>query len=170
MRLALWILSRIWGCNCRRGIDWILDLLTPLITTSNYIATANRHISQFTTAHAKPFQACCFFTCRSLTTASVSGYSSAFRAQVLPSSSIVQSCPSAIPSNGVGPSLYSLGVSQQKTPFPIIPLWLLAYVTAGTSVPSRCLAMDVSSGSTIPNFRRHVTICFVYFLSSYICK
>jgi hypothetical protein len=31
-------------------------------------------------------------------------------------------------------------------------------VAAETCLPSRCLATDVSSGSTIPAFRRHVTI------------
>jgi hypothetical protein len=32
------------------------------------------------------------------------------------------------------------------------------FVAAGTCLPSRCLAMNVYSGSTIPAFRRHVTI------------
>jgi hypothetical protein len=31
-------------------------------------------------------------------------------------------------------------------------------VAAETRLPSRCLAMNFSSGSTIPGFRRHVTI------------
>jgi hypothetical protein len=38
-------------------------------TTSNYSATANLHISQITTALAKPFLVCCVFTSRSLATA-----------------------------------------------------------------------------------------------------
>jgi hypothetical protein len=33
------------------------------------------------------------------------------------------------------------------------------FVAAGTCLPSRCLAMNVYSGSAIPAFRRHVTIC-----------
>jgi hypothetical protein len=36
------------GCDYRRGMDWILDLLTQLGTTSNYSATANLHILQIT--------------------------------------------------------------------------------------------------------------------------
>jgi hypothetical protein len=32
------------------------------------------------------------------------------------------------------------------------------FVAAGKCLPSRCLAINVSSGSTIPAFRRHVTI------------
>jgi hypothetical protein len=33
-------------------------------------------------------------------------------------------------------------------------------ISAGTCLPSHCLAMNVCSGSTIPVLRRHVTICF----------
>jgi hypothetical protein len=32
------------------------------------------------------------------------------------------------------------------------------FVSAGTCLPSRCLTVDVSSGSTITTFERHVTI------------
>jgi hypothetical protein len=35
-------------------MDWILDLLTQLGTTSNYSAIANLHTLQTTTAPAKP--------------------------------------------------------------------------------------------------------------------
>jgi hypothetical protein len=35
------------------------------------------------------------------------------------------------------------------------------FFAAGTCLPSRCLAVDVSSGSTIPAFRRHVTVIFM---------
>jgi hypothetical protein len=67
--------------------EWIYWPLihSPLRNTSNYIATANLHNSQITTAPAKPFPACCVFTNRSLATASNSGDSSASRAQVLAS-------------------------------------------------------------------------------------
>jgi hypothetical protein len=34
------------------------------------------------------------------------------------------------------------------------------FVAAGMCLPSRCLVMDVCSGSTIPAFRRHVTVWF----------
>jgi hypothetical protein len=156
-------MSRIWGCDCRRDMDWILNLLTPLVTT-NYIATANLHNSQFTTAHAKPFPAYCIFTCRPLATASNSGDSSAFRAQVLPSSSLVQNCPPATPSTGLGSSLYSLAPDPtENTVYNYSSIVACIYVVAGTCVPNRCLAIDVSSGSTIPNFRHHVTIFFCLF-------
>jgi hypothetical protein len=77
-------------------------------------------------------------------------------------------------------SLCSFGVDPQKTPFPSltqefrycyrgVPTSLLhrngscsivacVFVATGICLPSRCLAMDVSSGPTIPAFRRHVTI------------
>jgi hypothetical protein len=59
--------------------------LTPLGTIRNYSAIANLHILQNTTAPAKRFPACCFFTSRSLATASNSGDSSASFVQVLSS-------------------------------------------------------------------------------------
>jgi hypothetical protein len=58
-------------------IGFIDHLYTRLGTTSNYSAADNLHNSQTTTAHAKPFPACCVFTSRSLATASNSGNSSA---------------------------------------------------------------------------------------------
>jgi hypothetical protein len=33
----------IYGCYYRRGMDWKLDLLTPLGTASNYSAIADLH-------------------------------------------------------------------------------------------------------------------------------
>jgi hypothetical protein len=51
------------------------------------------------------------------------------------------------------------GPTQQKTPFPNNPsLVACVFVTVGTCLPSRCLEMNVYSGSTIPASRRHVTI------------
>jgi hypothetical protein len=41
------------GCDCRRDLDWILDLLTPLGTTSNYSATTNLHTLNITAANTK---------------------------------------------------------------------------------------------------------------------
>jgi hypothetical protein len=120
-------------CDCRRGMDGILDLLTQLGTTNNYSAPANLHSSQFTIAPAKPFPACCIFS-RSLSTASNSVDSSATHAQVLLSPPPVKNSSqftvnpgtvnpvlccycqlsrcylfSGILSAGLGSSLYSLG-------------------------------------------------------------
>jgi hypothetical protein len=36
-------------------MEWIMDLLTPLRTTSNYSATADLHTLQITTTPAKSF-------------------------------------------------------------------------------------------------------------------
>jgi hypothetical protein len=55
-----------------------------------------------------------------------------------------------------GPRYIASGRIQKKSPLPTI-LPLLG-VVAETCLPSRCLAIYVSSGSTIPAFRRHVTI------------
>jgi hypothetical protein len=70
-------------CDCRRGIDWILALLTPLGTTSNYSATSDLHTLQLTTAPAKPSPVCSVINSPSLATASNSANSSASRAQFL---------------------------------------------------------------------------------------
>jgi hypothetical protein len=64
-------------------MDYILDLLTPLGTTSNYSAIADLHTLQITTAPAKHFSACYIVTSRYMVTPSNSGDSSASRAQVL---------------------------------------------------------------------------------------
>jgi hypothetical protein len=69
---------------------FIGHLYKRLGTTSNCSATDNLHISQITTAHAKPFPACCVFISRSLATTSNSGESSASRAQVFSSQTSVQ--------------------------------------------------------------------------------
>jgi hypothetical protein len=128
---------------------WIgLDLLTPLLTTSNDSATANLHNSHFTTAHAKRFPASCVFTCRSLATVSNSRDSP------------------TIPSTGLGSSLYSFGTyPTENTVSNNSSIVACIYVAAGTCVPSRRLLVDVSSGSTIPNFRRHFTIFFISWVS-----
>jgi hypothetical protein len=55
-----------YGCDCRWGMDWILDLLAQLRITSNHSAIADFHTSRITTAPAKPFLACCVFTSCSL--------------------------------------------------------------------------------------------------------
>jgi hypothetical protein len=55
--------------GCGLDIGFIDDLCTPLRTTSNYSAIANLHVSQVTTAYAKPFPACYVFTSHSLATA-----------------------------------------------------------------------------------------------------
>jgi hypothetical protein len=56
--------------DCRRGLDWWLDLCehlhTKLVTTSNYNAIAHLHTLQITTAHAKASQS--VFTSRFLVT------------------------------------------------------------------------------------------------------
>jgi hypothetical protein len=80
----------IYVCDYGRGMDWILDLLTPLRTTSNYSASAYLHTLEFTTAPPKPFPACYVVNRRSLATASNSGDSLASRAQVLLSQPPVQ--------------------------------------------------------------------------------
>jgi hypothetical protein len=43
---------------------------------------------------------------------------------------------------------------------PLPSKWIIPclFVASGTSLPNRCLAMDYRSGSTIPAFRRHVTL------------
>jgi hypothetical protein len=84
------ILTHLSVCDYRRGMDWILDLLTQLGTTSNYTAIANLHTSQITTVSAKHFPACCVLTSLSLATASNSGDSSSCCAQVLSSQPPVQ--------------------------------------------------------------------------------
>jgi hypothetical protein len=83
-----------------RGLEWWLELLTtytPLGTASNYSATVSLHNSQIT-APTKPLPACYVLTSRSLATASNSENSSASRAQILPSLTVVQNFLPAVPS------------------------------------------------------------------------
>jgi hypothetical protein len=155
------------GCDCRRGMDWILDLLTPLRAASTFSATANLHTLQITTAPAKPLSACCSLTSRSLTTASNGGISSASRVQVLlPQPPVQNSCqfpqlPTLnslwiIRSADPGFSLYSLGADQTENaafdsfsivvdvftdPLPINGRWLthLFHSNGCTSFVSRSL-------------------------------
>jgi hypothetical protein len=55
-------------------VNKFIDHLYPrLVSISNYSATANLHSSQMARARAKPFNACCAFTNRSLAIASNSG-------------------------------------------------------------------------------------------------
>jgi hypothetical protein len=70
-------------CSQFMDIGFIDQLYITLGTTSNYIAIANLHNSQITTAPAKFFPACCVFIIRSLATASNNGNSSVSRAQIL---------------------------------------------------------------------------------------
>jgi hypothetical protein len=85
-----------------------MDLLT-----SDYSAIAHLHNSHFTTAPAKPFPAY-VFTGRSLATPSNSGHSSAFRAQVLPSSTLLQNCLPAIPSTELDRHFLSASLAERS--------------------------------------------------------
>jgi hypothetical protein len=71
-------------CDYRRGMDWILDLLTQLGTTSNYCVISNLHTLQFTAANTKSSPARSAINSRFLVMDVNSGDSSASRAQVLP--------------------------------------------------------------------------------------
>jgi hypothetical protein len=64
-------------------MDWMLDLLTLLGTTSNHSSTADLHTLQFTTASARHFPAGCVLNSCSLAAASNSWGSSPFRSQFL---------------------------------------------------------------------------------------
>jgi hypothetical protein len=76
---------------------------------------------------------------------------------------------SIILSAGMGSSLYSLGADPtgntiSKNSFIVA----CAFVVAGTCIPSRCLAMNVSYDSTIPAFRRNMiflSVCLSVCLS-----
>jgi hypothetical protein len=96
-------------CDYRQGIDWITTfvehLYTQLVTKSNYNAIADVHTLQIITAHAKHFPACCVLTSRSLATASNTGDSSATRAQVFPSPTVVRDGLPAISSRKLNPIL-----------------------------------------------------------------
>jgi hypothetical protein len=65
-------------------MDWLLDLLTQLGTTSNYSTTANLHTLQITAASTKSSPACSVFNSHFLVIDVNSGDSSAFPAQVFP--------------------------------------------------------------------------------------
>jgi hypothetical protein len=91
-------------CDCRRGMDWILDLLAPLGTTSNYSVIADLHIA----ANTKSSPTRSVLTSLSLATVSNSGDSSASRAHVVPSPTLVQNCLPALPSTELGRHLFSI--------------------------------------------------------------
>lgn len=76
-----------------------------------------------------------------------------------------QETPLIIISAGLGSSLYSLGKDPtEDTVYIVISQQYLIvaclFVTEGTCLPSRLLAMNVYSDSDIPAFRRLVTIYF----------
>jgi hypothetical protein len=149
---------------------------------------ANLHNSQITTALTKSFPSCCVFTSRSLATAHNSRDSSASCARVLPSPTLVQNCLPTIPSTEFDRHLLSASLTElnctQHSPnsvsyllsWPVLlvikhrerptentisknsSIVACVFVATGTCLTSCCLAMDVSSDSTIPAFRRHVTI------------
>jgi hypothetical protein len=140
------LLSRIWVCvTIRRGIDWILDLLTThhselqVITALSLISTLYKS-SQYLLS----FPACCVFNSRSLATASNTWESSASHAQLLPSPCLVQNCLPNISSAELDRHFAELSFTQhyrnsslflhshsarteQKASFQIIPQLLLAY-------------------------------------------
>jgi hypothetical protein len=93
-------------------IGFIALIHSRFVTEINYSATANLHTSQITRATAKHFPACCVLTSRSLATASNSGDSSASRAQVLPSPTLVQNCLPAIPSTELNRHLFSASLAE----------------------------------------------------------
>jgi hypothetical protein len=121
-------------CDCRRGLDWWMDLLTTYTHDSELQAvTAPPPI---TTAPAKPFPACCVFTSRSLATASDSGDASASRPQVLSSQTAVQNwlgCPSCLQDNSSARTRQKHPVSNSTS------IVARRFVAAGTCLSSRCL-------------------------------
>jgi hypothetical protein len=176
--LVLYILSRICGYYYRRGMDWIIGFIA-LVTTGNYSAIVNIHDLRITTAPAKPFPASCVLTSRSLATAS----NRFFNFKVLPSSTLVQNYLPSIPSTKLDRHLFLVSPEKPKctehSALPNLNSLLLrslcadrientvpnnlfivdcVSVAAETCLPSRCLAVYVSSGPTIPYFRRHITI------------
>jgi hypothetical protein len=75
-----------------------------------------------------------------------------------------QETPSVIIPAGLGSRYIASGRTQQKTSFALLypnnnSIVAYVFVAAGTCLPSRCLTMNLYSGSNIPAFRRHVTIC-----------
>jgi hypothetical protein len=103
-----------WGCDYRRGLEWMIGFIAHFITrlgsTSNYSAIINLHNSQFITAPAKQFPACCVFTSRSPAKAE---NSSASRPQVLPLPTLVLP---AIPSTELDRHLFSASLAELNCP------------------------------------------------------
>jgi hypothetical protein len=166
------------------GLDtgFIDTLHTPLGITRNYSTVAHLHTIQFTTATAKPSLVCCVLISHSLATASNSGDPSASRAQVLPSPTLIQNCVPAIPSTELDrlpcrAQLYTalsnlrsllFTRTEEKTSFQTIPpldtIVSCIFALAGTCLRNRCLKIDVSSGSTLPGIRLHVTLLLLLLL------
>jgi hypothetical protein len=69
--------------------------------------------------------------------------------------------PSIVSTAGLESVLYSLGADPTVNTVSIVitPIVTCLFISAGNCLPSRCVAMDVYSGSTVPAFRRRVTIC-----------
>jgi hypothetical protein len=75
LSLQMQAYSHVYVCDCRRGLDWILDLMTnythdsepQVIRAPTLVSTVHK------SAPAKSFPACCVFTSRSLVTATNSG-------------------------------------------------------------------------------------------------
>jgi hypothetical protein len=164
--------SRVLGLCCRQGMDWMLGLLTTLTYSSSLRVIERHRWSPRFTVHRYalgfsvvswqriliPYLYKSYCNC-STYEAFFSQQHSCISSQS--SSSAVSRC-SFITSVGLGSSLYSLGVDPTENTVYIItvPQYLdcCLFVAAGTCLSSRCLAKNVQSLSTIPAFRRNVTI------------
>jgi hypothetical protein len=167
-------------------IGW-LDLLyfyTQLVTTCIYSAIADLHTLQFTVTHTLGISV---FTSRILATKFNSlvvtahskchctiAYMKSSIHNLISTNSLLSllkhpaelNCTQHSTNSQLFPQLawglryIASGPTPQKTPF-VTNSSIVAHVftVAGTCLPSRCLAMNIYSGSTIPAFRRHVTLC-----------
>jgi hypothetical protein len=120
----------------RRCMNWVLDLLTQLGTTSNYSATANLHNSQITTLPAKLFPACSVFTSPSVATAANSfpGSGTIFTASLaeLNWAKVNSLLQTVLPIKSQHGIHRKHRVSKIKSPV------VCVFVSAGTCLQSRC--------------------------------
>jgi hypothetical protein len=141
-------------------MDWMIEfidhLYTQIWTTGNYSAIADLHTLQFTVTHIHPPPSTALIN----SDASIHFSSSApelisRQAGVSKLSWLVAVSSQSSPTANSLLSSQPRGGPAENTVSVIVPL---LGVVAETCLPGSCLAMDVSSGSIIPTFRRHVTI------------
>jgi hypothetical protein len=148
LKAGVKLILRPWKCILR-NVDWLLTDYTVFSASRAQVLLSQPPVqtscqfSQLTTIKSN-------FCCNGqLSRCHLRNYSASISKYSL-------SCSISWPGD---PRYIASGLTQQQTPFPRNPSIVSCVLVAmETCLRSHCLAMNVYSGSTIPDFRRHITV------------